>query len=333
MLRLVFERPDESLQTKRWSTSRPFSSERTTSPLTRSSARRSSFQIPNFPNLPFSFLDDKQELVQRKRPLISPLFSASNTNLLVTLLVCVYDPSHVPHLHSRSQIFSLGRGCLDWARFRDSTPCSPLSVAPPFPSSSRVNLPPWLRGCAWVSGKWFWLSYVNSCFLFLSLRMYGLIGSTRNIAIRWELSLEALTEEPMTPCGLPFFHVTPHRRISWIPALQNSIKDNPPLLQGTEFQRGLLILHLASFQERKLHTKLVWTGIIPEQHIEKLLTSWTSKGLDVQTNEQISPPSVWAWVQQLPEVYELADLVRSLRWLTFYFRGRTYVRCREVLVT
>jgi hypothetical protein len=117
--------------------------------------------------------------------------------------------------------------------------------------------------------------------------MYELIGLTRNIAIRRELSFEALTEEPMTPCALPFFPcgLSPAHLNSCAPKFYQG---HPPLFQGSEFHRGLLILHLPAFRKG---------GYTPglntyKQHIEKLLTSCTSKGLDVQTNEQIFPPSV-----------------------------------------
>ena len=148
-------------------------------------------------------------------------------------------PAAFPYLHSRRPIFSLARGWMwggmvDWARFR----------VRPF----RWHLQSHLRrgwtcyrgwGVRGFRGKWFWLSYVNFCFLISSLTMYKSIGC--------------------------HFSMSP--------------------LTGTspEFLRSKNLSRISSSSGEHNTYKL---------HIEKLLTSSTFKGLDVQTNEQISPPTV-----------------------------------------
>jgi hypothetical protein len=71
---------------------------------------------------------------------------------------CVRSQPRSPICILGARLFLLREGdceevCLT-ERGSVTIPCLPLSVAPLFPSSSRMNLSPWLR-CAWVPGKWF----------------------------------------------------------------------------------------------------------------------------------------------------------------------------------
>ena len=248
---------------------------------------RSPFLFSDFLNFPF---DSVTRTGAARGPLISPLFSASNTgdtgDPLVTLFVCVYDPQ------PRSRICILGarffsweclwKGLLDWARFRDSIPCSPLSVAH-WHLHSHLS-----RGWTCHRG-WGTRGYRGSgidsvtwilIFLFLFLTMYGLIGSTRNIAIRWGLSFETLTEEPMTPCGLPFFHVAPRWHTSWIPVLLLSRTSSPSSGELISSRFTYFPPSQLSRKEVTHQTGLGWYNTY-EQHIEKLLISRTPQGLDV----------------------------------------------------
>jgi hypothetical protein len=136
MLRLVFERrspPDESSsQTKRWSTSRPFSSvKRSTSLLTRSSAR--SFAPRFLARLSHPLLRNRQFLSFKKHLNLNQSTSHDVEHLFCQPAFVILPPGLTITLYGtflRTRCFL----CLPWPCLQPRLPLHTLSTAPNPPS-------------------------------------------------------------------------------------------------------------------------------------------------------------------------------------------------------